>query len=240
VEVANTQGVSAALYYLFTYVFMVIGSFAVITVMSRDGDLGNQISDYRGLAKRQPVLALAFAALLLGQAGIPFTTGFLAKFGVVGASVDSHAYTLATVAMVSAAIAAFFYLRVAVTMYSPVGRIGDTGGDDQEEDTAWEDLDGSPAASTTPADPLAGVTAAGAATAAASEVDPPDSVFDRVASLQTLTDAPPADPVVDRGVVPVPWLTSLVIGISVAFTVVFGIIPGPILDFAHQATLLFP
>jgi NADH-quinone oxidoreductase subunit N len=240
VEVANTQGVSAALYYLFTYVFMVIGSFAVITVMSREGDRGNQISDYRGLAKRQPLLALAFAALLLGQAGIPFTTGFLAKFGVVGASVDSHAYTLATVAMVSAAIAAFFYLRVAVTMYSPVGRIGDTGGDDQDEDGDWGDLDGNPAGSTTPADASVGVAPVGAAAAAASEVDPPDSVFDRVSSLQTLTDAPPADSVVDRGIVPVPWLTSLVIGISVAFTVVFGIIPGPILDFAHQATLLFP
>ena len=42
-----------------------------------------------------------------------------------------------------------------------------------------------------------------------------------------------------RGAVPVPSLTSVVIGLSVAFTVVFGIIPGPILDFAHQATLLF-
>jgi NADH-quinone oxidoreductase subunit N len=162
---------------------------------------------------------------------------------VVGASVDSHAYTLATVAMVSAAIAAFFYLRVAVTMYSPVGRIGDSGGDELDEDGDWGDIDGSPAGSTTPAETTAGVVPAGAtaaSTAAASEVDPPDSVFDSVSSLQTLTDAPPADSVVDRGIVPVPWLTSLVIGISVAFTVVFGIIPGPILDFAHQATLLFP
>ncbi len=48
----------------------------------------NQISDYRGLARRQPLLALAFAVLLLGQAGVPFTTGFLAKLGVVEASVD--------------------------------------------------------------------------------------------------------------------------------------------------------
>ena len=39
--------------------------------------------------------------------------------------------------------------------------------------------------------------------------------------------------------VPVPALTSVAIGLCVAFTVVFGIIPGPILDFAHQATLLF-
>ena len=121
---ATTQGVSASLYYIFTYVFLVIGSFAVITVMARDGDTGHQIGDYRGLAKRHPLLALAFVALLLGQAGAPFTTGFLAKFGVVAAAVDAHAYAVASVAMVSAAVAAFFYLRVAVTMFSPVGSIG--------------------------------------------------------------------------------------------------------------------
>ena len=75
------------------------------------------------------MLALCFAVLLLGQAGVPFTTGFLAKFGVVGAAVAAHSYALATVAMLSAAIAAFFYLRVAVTMYSPVGAVADPVGD---------------------------------------------------------------------------------------------------------------
>jgi hypothetical protein len=54
-----------------------------------------------------------------------------------------------------------------------------------------------------------------------------------------LTDAAPDESVTRRGAVPVPTLTSVAIGLTVAFTVVFGIIPGPILDFAHQATLLF-
>ncbi|MGA3148742.1 MAG: hypothetical protein ABSF33_14900, partial [Acidimicrobiales bacterium] len=62
---------------------------------------------------------------------------------------------------------------------------------------------------------------------------------DEVSSLQILTDAPPSPSVTERGAVPVPTLTWLVIGISVAFSVVFGIIPEPILSFAHQATLLF-
>jgi NADH-quinone oxidoreductase subunit N len=214
VEAATTRGVSASLYYIFTYMFMVIGSFAVITVMSRPGDIGNQLADYRGLAKRQPLLALALAVLLLGQAGVPFTTGFLAKFGVVGASVATHAYVLATVAMVSAAVAAFFYLRVAVTMYSPVGRVGDATDDQVEENPA-------------PAGPSEPTTTGDTASS------------DPVASLSVLTDAPPDQAVTDRGVVPVPRLATVAIGLSVAFTVVFGIIPGPILDFAHQATLLF-
>jgi NADH-quinone oxidoreductase subunit N len=210
VEAATVRGVSASLYYLFTYSFLVIGTFAVITVLARDGDTGHQISDYRGLARRQPALALAFAVLLLGQAGAPFTTGFLAKFGVVGAVVATHAYTLGAIAMVSAAIAAFFYLRLAITMFSPVGPVGDIAED-----------------GSAPVPSAPGVAAVG------------DRSSDGMSSLQVLTDAPPTDSVTDRGVVAVPPLTVLAIGITVAFTVVFGIIPGPILDFAHQATLLF-
>jgi NADH-quinone oxidoreductase subunit N len=221
VEAATTRGVSASLYYIFTYTFLVIGTFAVITVLSRDGDTGHQLSDYRGLARRQPWLAGAFAVLLLGQAGVPFTTGFLAKFGVVGASVATHAYVLAAVAMVSAAVAAFFYLRVAVTMYSPVGPIADPV--DPDGEPGAEAADGG-----TP--PVGSGDAGGSA---------PDAIEDRVASLQVLTDAAPDEWVLRRGVVPVPTLTWVAIGLTVAFTVVFGIIPGPILDFAHQATLLF-
>ncbi len=231
VEAATTRGVSASLYYIFTYMFLVIGSFAVITVMARDGDNGHQISDYRGLAKRQPVLALAFAVLLLGQAGVPFTTGFLAKFEVVASSEATQAYVLAAVAMATAAIAAFFYLRVAVVMYSPVGSVGDTVGDDGDADrTGTGGTGGGTELAAGPEEPGAQAASSDRASAGSAE---------DVASLQTLTDAPPSAAVTERGRVPVPWLTSLVIGVSVAFTVVFGIVPEPILSFAHQATLLF-
>jgi NADH-quinone oxidoreductase subunit N len=224
VEAATPRGVSAALYYLFTYTFLTIGSFAVITVMSHEGDTGHQITDYRGLARRQPVLALSFAVLLLGQAGVPFTTGFLAKFGVVGATVATHAYALAVIAMVSAAIAAFFYLRVAVTMYSPVGAVADSVDADapHPEGTAGHGR---------------GVEAADRGPAGGSTTDGSDP--EAVTSLSVLTDAPPSDAVSRRGAVPVPLLTSVALGLCVGFTVVFGIVPEPILDFAHQATLLF-
>ena len=225
VEAATPRGVSAALYYLFAYMFLTIGSFAVITVMGRDGDTGHTITDYRGLARRQPVLALSFAVLLLGQAGVPFTTGFLAKFGVVGAVVATHAYALAAIAMVTAAIAVFFYLRVAVAMYSPVGARGRPGGR-RGRGRPRERCPGPAAVRWT-------VRSDGADTSGV------DSTTDTVASLSVLTDAPPTDEVTGRGVVPVPLLTTVALGLCVAFTVVFGIIPEPILNFAHQATLLF-
>ena len=55
--------------------------------------------------------------LLLAQAGVPLTSGFIAKFGVITAAVDAHSYDIAIVAMVSAVIAAFVYLRIMVSMW---------------------------------------------------------------------------------------------------------------------------
>ncbi|MGH9103621.1 MAG: NADH-quinone oxidoreductase subunit N, partial [Acidimicrobiales bacterium] len=74
-EAVTSQGVSGAEYYLFTYAFMILGSFAVVTVVGAGNDVSQDISLYRGLGSRRPVLALGFAVLLLAQAGVPFTTG---------------------------------------------------------------------------------------------------------------------------------------------------------------------
>ena len=48
---------------------------------------------------------------------MPLTTGFIAKFGVIQAAVDEHSYVLAVIAMVSAVIAAFLYLRIIVSVW---------------------------------------------------------------------------------------------------------------------------
>ena len=219
VQAATVQGVSASLYYVFTYLFAVVGTFAVITLMARDGDRGHQLSDYRGLARRQPVLALAFVVLLLAQLGAPFTTGFLAKFEVVAAAADAHSYALASVAMASAAIAAFFYLRLAVAMFSPAGPVGDA-------------VEGEPSSVGAPLpSPVAGGPVAGLVLAA--DADP----FAEPASLAVLTDEAPEGDVATRRVA-VPPLTAAAIALCVGFTIVFGIVPAPIVDFAHQATLL--
>ena len=77
-----------------------------------------------------PALALAFAILLLGQTGVPFTTGFLAKLYVISAAVKAHSYALAVIAMLSAAVAAAFYLRLVFLMYGlrlPFGTETDKG-----------------------------------------------------------------------------------------------------------------
>jgi NADH-quinone oxidoreductase subunit N len=117
IQAASTQGTRAALFYLATYTFMAAGSFGVVTVVGRAGDNAHDLSDYNGLAKRSPLLAFAFLVFLLGQAGVPFTSGFLAKFGVIGASVEARSFWLALIAMLTSVISAFVYLRIVLAMY---------------------------------------------------------------------------------------------------------------------------
>ncbi len=117
VQAASDRGVSAALFYLAAYTFMVAGTFGVLTVVGRRGDGHHQLSDYAGLGRREPLLALALVVFLLAQAGTPLTSGFLAKFYVIDAAIESRSFWLALVAMLSAVISAFLYLRIILAMY---------------------------------------------------------------------------------------------------------------------------
>ncbi len=117
------SGMSAVVLYLLLYAVLVIGSFAVVAVVAHDdGDTG--LDRFAGLAARRPALALAFTVLLLAQAGVPFTSGFIAKFGVIQAAVEEDSYAIAVIAMVTAVIAAFVYLRIMVKMW-----LGEPAGD---------------------------------------------------------------------------------------------------------------
>lgn len=117
VQAANPRGIEASLFYLASYTFLVAGSFAIVTVVGRTDDDRHAIDDYRGLARARPALALVFAVLLFSQAGVPFTSGFFAKFYAITAAVDARSFPLAAIAMLSAVIAAFLYLRITVAMW---------------------------------------------------------------------------------------------------------------------------
>jgi NADH-quinone oxidoreductase subunit N len=228
VVAGTARGASAALYYLFAYMFMTIGSFAVVTVLGRTGDGDHDLSRYRGLAGRQPALALAFAVLLLAQAGAPFTTGLWAKVQVVFAVVVAGYVPLGAIAMVTAVIAAYFYLRVAVLMYA-AGGLGEAEG-------------GTTGSASPPVPVGAGAAGPGGELAleAALERAAPQEVSAAVTTLNEqilLEDEEEQEPVPAR--VPVPALSGVAIWTCVAVTVVFGVWPQPLIDFANHATLLF-
>lgn len=110
-------GSRSVLFYLFAYTVMVGGSFGVATLVGQQGDGAHSLGDYAGLSARKPILAGLLVVLLFAQAGIPFTSGFWAKFGVIEAAVNGEYYLLAGAAMVAAVVGAYLYLKVIVSMF---------------------------------------------------------------------------------------------------------------------------
>lgn len=120
-------GVPSVLLYLLLYTVLVVGTFAVVTMVARTGDGATGLDSFRGLGRSKPALALGLTVLLLAQAGVPLTSGFVAKFGVIQAAVDEHSYAVAIIAMVSSVIAAFLYLRIMISVWVADPVAGDDG-----------------------------------------------------------------------------------------------------------------
>ena len=113
----DKTGISGTLFYLVAYGFSTIGAFAVVTLVRDSAGEATHLSQWAGLARRSPVVAGVFTVFLLAFAGIPLTSGFVAKYVVFAPAIAHGALWLAIVGVVCSAIAAFFYIRVIVLMY---------------------------------------------------------------------------------------------------------------------------
>ncbi|MGH9294872.1 MAG: proton-conducting transporter membrane subunit, partial [Acidimicrobiales bacterium] len=230
--------------------------FTVIAVVGQQGERHHDLDSYRGLARRQPALALAFAILLLAQAGVPFTTGFLGKLYVVEAAIRAHSYALGVIAMLSGAVAAAYYLRVVFLMYGTDQTAQGGAGAGAYEPAAGVEAAMLAAGAPAPAFATAGGTALAAATASAAApgVPPlpaagvergPDPAHPQALDDEALDDdEAPEAAVLPDGALPGGRFalspgTELALFVTVAFTVVLGIWPSPLFDFAHAASLLF-
>ncbi|CAN5154582.1 NADH-quinone oxidoreductase subunit N [soil metagenome] len=163
---ANDRGVSGALFYLSTYGLAVLGAFAVVSVVSGQGEARVRLTGYKGLFYDHPALAVALTLFLLSLAGVPVTAGFFGKLVVFGAAVQASYSWVVAIGVITSAIAAFFYLKIMVRMY-------------------LEESEGEPA-------PL-----------------------------------------------PVGRLATSVIAITAVATIGFGVVPGPLLRAAEDATIFF-
>ena len=118
------DGMASVAAYLPLYAVLTVGSFAVVALVARSNGGDTSLEAFAGLAKRRPALALALTVFLLAQAGVPFTSGFVAKWGVVQAAVQEESYAIAIIAMVAATVAAFLYLRIMVKTWLEPGADG--------------------------------------------------------------------------------------------------------------------
>jgi len=111
------DGLSSTLFYLVAYGFTIIAAFALVSlVRDADGE-ATHLSRWAGLGRRSPLFAGVFTFLLLAFAGIPLTSGFVAKFAVFGAAIGGGQTWLVIFGVLTSIVLAFPYLRVVVMMW---------------------------------------------------------------------------------------------------------------------------
>ncbi len=116
--VNDPQGAGRAiLFYLFSYVLMTAGAFAVVVAMGLGAEEHTAISRLAGLGKRRPFLAAALSLFLLSLLGIPPTIGFFGKYYLFLTAVKSGFIWLVVIAVINSAMSAYYYLRPIVVMY---------------------------------------------------------------------------------------------------------------------------
>ena len=113
----NDTGLTAVPLYLLIYTFTNIGVWAVVVALRRRDVIGEHIDEMAGLFFKHPTAALLMLVFLLSLAGIPPTAGFIAKYYLFAAAIETHHNVLAVIAVLNAAISIYFYLRIVVAMF---------------------------------------------------------------------------------------------------------------------------
>ena len=116
-----STGTGAVLFYLFVYMLSNLAAFAAVAAFSAATG-SDELDDYSGLARREPVLALAFTFALLSLAGIPPLGGFIGKFYLFASAMEKGYLWLVIVASLNSVVSLFYYLSVLRRMY-----IGEAG-----------------------------------------------------------------------------------------------------------------
>ena len=113
---ADLSSAKVVSFYLGTYLLMTLGVFFILAQVriQRDGEM---ISDFNGLGKTNPQLALALTVLLAALAGVPLTAGFWGKFFVFSLAVDAKLWVGIGIAFISAAAGFYYYFNVIRAMW---------------------------------------------------------------------------------------------------------------------------
>ncbi|SDB69912.1 NADH-quinone oxidoreductase subunit NuoN [Belnapia rosea] len=115
--VGSDIGLRGLLVYMAIYVFMNMGTFAVLVAMRRQGRAVERVDDLAGLGRTNPTMALWMAIFMFSMAGIPPLAGFFGKLYVFLAAVQGGYWTLAVIGVLTSVVSAYYYLRIVKVMY---------------------------------------------------------------------------------------------------------------------------
>jgi len=113
----NPYTIHALLFYLVGYVFMTLGAFAIISLLTKKKSEATNYSDLRGLGRKHPILAMIFTIFMLSLIGMPGTVGFTAKYGIISLAVENGHINMAILAVITSVVSVFYYLRPTVVMF---------------------------------------------------------------------------------------------------------------------------
>jgi NADH-quinone oxidoreductase subunit N len=114
---ANETGMIAIPMYLLVYTFTNLGVWAIVVGLRRKDVIGEHIDEMSGLFFKHPVVSVLMLIFLLSLAGIPPTAGFIGKYFLFAAAIETNHNVLAVIAVINAAISMYFYLRIVVAMF---------------------------------------------------------------------------------------------------------------------------
>jgi NADH-quinone oxidoreductase subunit N len=113
----NDTGINGIAVYVMVYTFMNLGAFLVVVSLRRQNIIGEDLDDISGLMRKSPGHAILMLIFLLSLAGIPPTAGFLGKYYIFLALIQTRHYTLAVVATLYVAVAIYYYFKIVRSMF---------------------------------------------------------------------------------------------------------------------------
>jgi NADH-quinone oxidoreductase subunit N len=119
----TSKGIQASVFYLISYFVTTIAAFGVISLLSTKEYEAENIEDYTGLFWQRPGIAVVFTLALLSLAGIPLTSGFIAKFYVILEGMNAALFVLVISLIINSVIGLYYYLRIITTLFSKAGEV---------------------------------------------------------------------------------------------------------------------
>ena len=113
----SDAGIVSIMIYFVSYLFMNLGAFYVIMLIANK--IGSEeIEDYKGFAKKSPLLAVSLSVFLVSLTGIPLTIGFIGKFYIFSAILTQPKWLwLAVVMVLNSVVSLYYYVRVMQSMF---------------------------------------------------------------------------------------------------------------------------
>ena len=115
-------GLAAVLFYLFVYMFMNFGAFAVVAMLAGPEGDRDRLSDLDGLYRRSPLMAILMTVFMLSLAGFPPFVGFFGKLFLFTAGVSAGYTWLVVIAVLMSVVSVYYYVRVLVPVWSSSAR----------------------------------------------------------------------------------------------------------------------